>query len=385
MTTIPTRTPHNEEIEVHLHSNKVPVDALKLTMRANGAKMGTGSMLLFDRERMQLLPDSSSQKAHNQHTNEQQWHDEGDGDEKSDEKHQHHHHHHHRHNHTIASLGVMSGDRIDIIQKMGTVNEADLLYKQFLVRSFPESMARDVSRTVTMSIQFVENAVGNLIYLPSYTLPHDAPVINQMQMDLGEDEAKLRGFTKWTDKVLPSKVHLLELDMSAPGPTVRDKFEGKRFNYKKANKGYLGVDVHSWQRYTTQMPVPCNVVVNTDATIPTDMTVTPQQPLKPDTWYALLLQNGVQLTPSNFLDSGISTFVHDSVCEDCLIYFWTSDEEPEVCEGEGVKKEEEERIDPEGPVEKLIIGAAEAKEKLEEVPLPDDKANDDKAEEEGTA
>jgi hypothetical protein len=291
MTTIPTRTPHNEELDVHLHSNKVTVDALKLAMRVNGAKMSTGSMMLFDKSRGVIIDDRDDHKKR-----------------------------------SLASMGVMDGDPVDIIHKMGTLNMADLVFKQFFVKSEPGAMARDIPLDVSISLQFVENAVNNCIYLPSFTLPHEPHSIDQMQNELGDDRAAELGFKKWTDDVYPCKVFLLVLDMDLPGATIHNKLEAVQFSYPGLNREeYLGVDVHSWQRYTNKAPVECDVRFDAGASIPLEMTVVPTARLLPDTWYVLVLQNGVQLTPQEFINGGLCTYCHDSVCEDLLIPFWTAD------------------------------------------------------------
>jgi hypothetical protein len=314
MTTIPTRTPHNEEIDVHLHSNKVTTDALRLAMRANGAKMSTGSMMLLNRERGTLLEGAEAAT-----------------DPSHDLSHTHdlaHVDHHHDHKHSLSSLGIMSGDRIDIIQRMGVTNVGDIVYKQFLNGSTPEHMAHGVPCDVHPVVHFVENAVGNHVYLPSYTLPHEETSVDQMQTELGAEEAEMRGFVCWTDTVLSCKVHIVEIDMSAAGSTVHDKVNHARFCYGKANKDYMGVDVHSWQRYTKKLPVPCDIVMDLAELIPKRMTLVPKCPLRPGTWYAIVLQNGVQLTPTALLMAGLSTFCHDCVCEDHLICFITEEMSP---------------------------------------------------------
>lgn len=322
------RTPHNEELEVHLHSSKVSLAGLKLAARHNGAHMSLNAMRLLDSDG-RALPDEilpgSTDHEHHLHDDDHRGSDHHHGDDHTSK---------HHHSHSLSSLGIYGGSKLDIVQKPGETNIADLLYKQFFVQSAPAAGEVGVATTdLEIMVQFSFNAVGNALYLPSFKLQHDQYLVGQMQEELGVDEAAARGFKQWTEEVQPCKALLLELNLNAlqPGATVLDEksFDQVRFCYSQLNGEYMGVDVHSWQRYSSKPPVPVTIRVDMDQTIPEYMYVTPLEPLKHDTCYALLLQNGVHLCPKLSVSSYVNHFCHDFVSEDMLIPFRTKRAEDE--------------------------------------------------------
>jgi hypothetical protein len=211
-------------------------------------------------------------------------------------------------------------------------------------------------------------------------------------------EAKKRGFVSWTDKEYSQRLYLLRLDGDSghsPGFAFNDFSRIEHLRYSTTtgvlNRGYEGGDSRSWQRYTTQLPIPCELTeecvyefsdyggrINTavaaasaridasardssvegdtvgEVTTPGDaggssvgvgadrslsegpstaddegeevsiVTAQPLVPLSPDSYYAVLLANGVPLAPSGGCFSDLTAFTASCVSEDLLIVFKTA-------------------------------------------------------------
>ena len=84
----------------------------------------------------------------------------------------------------------------------------------------------------------------------------------------------------WTDQVLGPKFHVVALD-----PAVVAEVGGtlEYHHGRNNNSGYYGGDEHSWQRYTTQMPIAGALAVDEAART---IRFTPAEPLRPAQRYA---------------------------------------------------------------------------------------------------
>ncbi|XP_063971506.1 uncharacterized protein LOC129254415 [Lytechinus pictus] len=79
-----------------------------------------------------------------------------------------------------------------------------------------------------------------------------------------------KGLRIWTLAEVSSGVLLVELDPQfVPSDnnktTVQKRIEKVRYHRDKVNGSYYGGDVHSWQRYTRQLPLACQVTIDRDA------------------------------------------------------------------------------------------------------------------------
>lgn len=209
-------------------------------------------------------------------------------------------------------------------------------------------------------------------------------------------EAAKRGFVAWTDKEYSQRLYLLRLDgdSSNAGFGFNDCSRVEHLRYSSTgvlNRGYEGGDSRSWQRYTRQQPIPCELTedsvfefrdyggrmsaavaaVSARLDPPVDsltaadhgagamgddaaekpvsgvvrddggcvegstsiedegeeisvVTAQPLVPLCPDTYYAVLLANGVPLAPSSGCFSDLSAFTAGCTSEDLLIVFKTA-------------------------------------------------------------
>jgi len=103
---------------------------------------------------------------------------------------------------------------------------------------------------------------------------------------MGEDEAK-KAF--WTDSKYRQRFMVLELreEFTLCGrKSVLDQLDEVRYNSLKANKSYYKGDIRSWQRYTHQLPLEGKGVIHNDRQ---ELTFKFTKPLKPGTWYAIVL------------------------------------------------------------------------------------------------
>jgi hypothetical protein len=294
MSTVTVRTPHNHELPVHISSTKVSIESFRLAARVNGVHMSTQAMMVYNPEKKVPIADEDLK-------------------------------------HSLAHMGVLDGDHLDVIQHMGVDNKADLMFKQFFARSEPEELENgnaSFPTDVEFTLHFVHNSVENYIYLPDLLQPHPIHHIEEgLENVFGEEKAITMGFKKWSADIQSHKVFVLELRKEGVvhnGSYEFSHLEKVRFNYEGINNLWVGVDVHSWQRYTSEVPIDCYLELGGDSfLLPDQIKIVPREPLKPNTWYAVLVQNGCKIAPKKLGSSDICNFVHDFVCEDLLLPFKT--------------------------------------------------------------
>ncbi|XP_041455830.1 uncharacterized protein LOC121408418 [Lytechinus variegatus] len=102
-----------------------------------------------------------------------------------------------------------------------------------------------------------------------------------------------KGFRIWTLAEVSSGVLLVELDPKfVPSDnnktTVQKRIEKVRYHRDKVNGSYYGGDVHSWQRYTRQLPLACQVTIDRDAHA---LFIQSDSSLQSGKWYAIVLQH----------------------------------------------------------------------------------------------
>nr|XP_054748853.1 uncharacterized protein LOC129254415 [Lytechinus pictus] len=102
-----------------------------------------------------------------------------------------------------------------------------------------------------------------------------------------------KGFRIWTLAEVSSGVLLVELDPQfVPSDnnktTVQKRIEKVRYHRDKVNGSYYGGDVHSWQRYTRQLPQACQVTIDRDAHA---LCIQSNSSLQSGKWYAIVLRH----------------------------------------------------------------------------------------------
>ena len=106
------------------------------------------------------------------------------------------------------------------------------------------------------------------------------------------------------------------------------RVEDIAYNIYGVNDGYEGGDIHSWQRYTSQLPVDCRLSSDFIHTLhmpeQSIITMQPLLPLKPGCCYAILLCHNAVAMPADLLQADLPYFGTDGVlANDFLSFFWT--------------------------------------------------------------
>ena len=169
----------------------------------------------------------------------------------------------------------------------------------------------DVSTPIKITLQ---SNISNLsLYVPAL-VDNEALSLNKsngdMASNLGLAEAKKRGFVKWTNEIYRQRILLLEVtDAVISSDIIETELDKRKYDTNGINKGYIDGDVHSWQRYTSSLPIECSYNVEDNdifATIHSDAAVTitmkPYGPLKHNQYYIVLFQNNTPIVPTGERD-----------------------------------------------------------------------------------
>jgi hypothetical protein len=176
------------------------------------------------------------------------------------------------------------------------------------------------------TIYFRESDYGLSLYLPWYL---DREVMRSdssqddvdMEQALGTEEARRRGYVKWTDTIFKHSLFLLEVT----DPSLERNIDSRRYNYSRVNEGYDSGDRHSWQRYTNKLPIDCFLHLDE---YENKIRMVPELRLTAGATYCLLLQHGVPTPPTDHLLSSLFSFTARGLSEDKLIFFRTQKKKP---------------------------------------------------------
>jgi Ubiquitin family len=169
----------------------------------------------------------------------------------------------------------------------------------------PACMETDVALTPDICINFqpVRHKSIN-VYLVKYFCEH------QLMENHWDEDWDASGIF-WTNQVFPHRLMVLELrsEFAAKSESgdMMAYINSVKYDWKGINKSYYGGDVRSWQRYTTKFPIEGNITCEK----PQQLRFTVEQPLNPNTWYAVVL-----LHNNHMCD--------DYIFEDMLIPFKTT-------------------------------------------------------------
>lgn len=212
----------------------------------------------------------------------------------------------------FVDCAISNGDTIELVVKMAEdlLVSREVEYRHFLRSSSPCDGETGVSVNVVINIVFGPSKRGLVVHIPSL-LSFEAllPAVyhyGDMEAALGPHMARHKGLGPlWTRHVFHNRILLLELKSknSAEDNEFRDHVEKVGYSWRGVNDGYFEGDVHSWQRYTTELPIECRVG-STTAGMGVDecsVTVQPHFRLKYGTYYAIYLGNNVPTGLVQFL------------------------------------------------------------------------------------
>lgn len=235
----------------------------------------------------------------------------------------------------IALLGI---NIVEVVVKVVASENVRVHFKydDFLQSVFPAHGAINVSTQVVISVEFKPNAASHVLFIPSL-MSTDADIKPLYAADMishfggDREEAVRHGYQQWvgSDKdCVHQRMLLLEVD-----DTLELRLEALRYSADgPLNYEYNQGDRCSWQRYTTQPPIPCDLrggfAREGDAV--STVTMTPCAPLRHDTQYAVLLCNGAPTVPLALQGADLYSFLPDGMCEDRLFLFRTQLPPPET-------------------------------------------------------
>jgi hypothetical protein len=207
-------------------------------------------------------------------------------------------------------------------------DETQMDYNGFIRSITPAEGTVSVAVTESIILHVSPNQYGHVIRLNALVdssllpLKYDGDMLAQFQGN--RRKAEDLGFKQWTNQTYLERILLLQVD-----DHLDLRLDSIRYNLYGINNGYMGGDMHSWQRYTTEHPVECKITV-------TDLheedgggdehsiiTVKPYGPLKYSTHYALLLCNNVPTVPAGSIAAPWTAFTMGGVSEDKLFIFKT--------------------------------------------------------------
>ncbi len=231
----------------------------------------------------------------------------------------------------LVDLKILSTVHINVVVKVigAEVNRQHFLYTSFVKSVEPSDGAINVDIRVMIVVSFVPNSAMHVLFIPAL-LNIDGDIKSPYSCDMVQNfkgDAALaaqHGHRCWTSTTaaVSARILLLEVD---EGLDLR--LETLRYNADGAlNYEYDGGDSDSWQRYTSQPPVQCQLVGDfvKEGDAVSTVTMTPFLPLKCDTQYAVLLCNGTPTIPLALQEAGLYTFLPDGVADDQLYFFRTA-------------------------------------------------------------
>ena len=231
-------------------------------------------------------------------------------------------------NDTIASARMQNNDTIRVILKFTSdIIPSESEYISFIHDVYPR--ANEISVSVAVQPRVLFHAFNGICVQMDGLRGKDMPAKFQSMLDAFSHprEAALAGFVQWTSETYSHRVFLLEIDKSRkPSELVAN-----RYHWNGLNNGYVGGDIHSWQRYTSNFPVECRLAVqeyyedDDDVTsLISELTLLPLVRLKYDQKYAILLANNVITVPVDGLNASILRFASQTIQDDQLFFFTTS-------------------------------------------------------------
>jgi len=196
--------------------------------------------------------------------------------------------------------------RLEIRVESQAAHPSQLSYEGFLHPvQFLDAAGRDVSAValpsaVSIILQLQPDKLRTRLDAHSLVELVRGNADTSVTHTFGPAEAQRRGFVQWTSgHVHYERVMLLEVEVSGSEAAVARQtgklppsLSDRRYNREGGEGSHSGSDVHSWQRYTRHMPVPCAVQVDASAQ---QVRVTPRAELKPGQSYVLLVVHGGRL------------------------------------------------------------------------------------------
>ena len=234
----------------------------------------------------------------------------------------------------------VSGDRISIIKILTPELMLDkgvsaTVYSEFLRSSYPVKNSVDFSIDGEIVLNFGPSSLRGIeLFVPALVDKNalQTSFRGDMVRNLGGlKEAKKRGYVAWTDEIFTQRAYLLEIPSIRKGSEVTDHLRFERIRYSTAgtlNMGYRDGDMHSWQRYTTKIPVLVSLLHTEEFDPITRDTISilsmrPMGGLKFNTCYAILLSNNVPTVPVVGCVGDFTEFTDAGTTEDHLIEFKT--------------------------------------------------------------
>jgi hypothetical protein len=239
----------------------------------------------------------------------------------------------------LAKCGVTNGAVIEVVMRHGEVINRSVcgaLYEEYIEDTIPENGEEDVPILTHPFIKFKPNSRGGRIFVSALENVDSGfrTTLDDMSACLGDELAAALHHVKWTSRDFCCRAFLLELS-----PDVTEvSFKYRRYSSLDNNRGYEGGDAHSWQRYTSSLPVDATVVASNESY---SLRIIPKQLLKPNTRYGVLLANNVPTLPP-VLNGPMYSFDTPNICEDHMIFFTTSSEsqdapyDAQMVDGEGL-------------------------------------------------
>jgi hypothetical protein len=261
----------------------------------------------------------------------------------------------------LRAYNLDDGDRLVVVQRSSNARANTVEYAEFVRFAYPElntSQRSTIHFPPTNGCIVLKFGVSHkrqrklglcaAALVDFRAMPTCQP--QDMVHNLGGNmrEARRRGYVQWTEKDYPQRIFLLRLSGDAASFGFNDFSNIERLRYSAAgvlNNGYAGGDSRSWQRYTTEHPIPCNVTEETvyefhhpvctesaehagtdeEGEEVSVVRVAPSVPLAPSSYYAVLLANGVPVVPTEGSQGDILGFTCAGTTEDLLIVFKTAD------------------------------------------------------------
>ena len=216
----------------------------------------------------------------------------------------------------MQPINALHGELLPNSNKTSFISYENLTFHQYLkeVTVISNNNFVDINQAINVDVStpikvVLKSNLSNLsLYVPGI-VDNEALSLEKsngdMARNLGLAEAKKRGYVKWTNEEYRQRILLLEVtDAVISSDIIETELNSRKYDVNGLNNGYIDGDIHSWQRYTSSLPVECSYNIEDNdifATIHSDAAVTitmkPYGPLKHNQYYIILFQNNTPIVP----------------------------------------------------------------------------------------
>eukprot|EP01098_Paradermamoeba_levis_P009054 TRINITY_DN3749_c0_g2_i2.p1 TRINITY_DN3749_c0_g2~~TRINITY_DN3749_c0_g2_i2.p1 ORF type:complete len:327 (-),score=64.03 TRINITY_DN3749_c0_g2_i2:249-1157(-) len=215
------------------------------------------------------------------------------------------------HRKTLADYNIQKESTLHLVLRLGGP-PSPIMYEigRYLQSHVPFSLETNVALLPKIEFKFGPNANDSILHLEWFRdmkaccLKHCRGVCQMQNSWPPAEKSQELTQLNWTSQVYPQRMMVLELrpEFAKVGDEspqkMMNELDNVRYTLMGVNKTYYGGDLRSWRRYTFEQPLPGNIQVDQEDQL---LSFSLTTPLKPNTWYAVVLLHSITTTSIPFM------------------------------------------------------------------------------------